>query len=376
MRILFICKDNPFGVGGANFAAHAFLRAFSDLAEGQIDVVMSSEIQEENSIRVANYYKTPPRSFVSKILSVVTGQMHRHTLTVKRLLKSGQRYDLVVFNNSKVSANLLEVTRATGAKRVTIHHNLELEYFLDNTPNAIFRRLFKKHVAEAERTSYLNSEVNLFLTFSDLQEFERIYGKNGKINECIRGFEYKDLPEVIEKPYDGQRPVIAITGSLCTVQGIDGVKYFFSELYSSVPDNFSIIISGRSPSKEVVELCESKNNVELIANPIDMNEVINKADIYLCPTRLGGGQKLRVMDGLRLGLPVLTHACSERGYEDFKLSGSLASFSNADDFITALSQMCERLQKGLVNRETVRNQYAEIFSYEAGLSRIKRIFEG
>ena len=107
-----------------------------------------------------------------------------------------------------------------------------------------------------------------------------------------------------------------------------------------------------------------------------MNEVINKADIYLCPTRLGGGQKLRVMDGLRLGLPVLTHACSERGYEDFKLSGSLASFSNADDFITALSQMCERLQKGLVNRETVRNQYAEIFSYEAGLSRIKRIFEG
>mgnify|MGYP002855897776 CR=1 FL=1 len=374
MRILFICKDNPFGVGGANYAAHAYLRAFSDLSDGQIDVVMSSQIQEDESIRVANYYKTPPRSLISRLLSVVTGQMHRHTPTVKSLLKSGQRYDLIVFNNSKVSANLLDISGATGARRVTIHHNLELEYFLDNTPNAIYRNLFRRHVVETERSSYLYSEVNLFLTNSDLHEFKRRYGNNGRINECIRGFEYKELPDIEVKPYDDGHPTISITGSLCTVQGIDGVKYFFSDLYPSIPGNFRIIISGRSPSKEIIELCESKNNVELIANPKDMNEVINQADIYLCPTRLGGGQKLRVMDGLRLGLPVLCHVCSERGYEDFKMTGNLESFSDTVEFATALNKICERLRAGETNRYLVRKQYAELFSYEADLSRIKKIF--
>ena len=55
----------------------------------------------------------------------------------------------------------------------------------------------------------------------------------------------------------------------------------------------------------------------MIPNPESIDDIITDSDIYLCPTRLGGGIKLRVMDGLRLGIPVITHSCSARGYDYF-----------------------------------------------------------
>ena len=74
------------------------------------------------------------------------------------------------------------------------------------------------------------------------------------------------------------------------------------------------------------------SNVELIPNPEDMNKVIGSGDIYICPTRVGGGLKLRIMDGLKLGLPVITHDCSSRGYDAFYGTPYLKSFSNKEGF--------------------------------------------
>ena len=154
---------------------------------------------------------------------------------------------------------------------------------------------------------------------------------------------------------------------------MDGIKYFFKELYDYLPSSCEVTISGRSPEPEVIRLCESKSNVHLVANPDHISDIIRQSDIYLCPTRLGGGLKLRVMDGLRLGIPVVTHSCSARGYDAFRDSGFFYEFSTPQEFGRAVEILQEAYSRGEVERERIRDEYLKVFSYEAGFQRLKQI---
>ena len=62
-----------------------------------------------------------------------------------------------------------------------------------------------------------------------------------------------------------------------------------------------MIIAGRNPAAILIEKCKCLPNVTLIPNPENMQDILMQGDVYICPTRLGGGLILRIMDGLRLG---------------------------------------------------------------------------
>ena len=372
MKILFVNKDNPFGVGGGDFATHAFLMALSDLSDGDIDVYLRDGVKVNDSIK-ANFIIVPERNILARIKSLFTGHLHRNVNAVRKRLAEGIRYDYCVFNNSRTSTGLIRQVKSLDIKVITLHHNVEPEFVSDNTPNPVHRALLMRLVRKAERTAWQLSDYNLFLTNQDLQAFQKLYGRNHSINGVIGTFEYKPLPELKLKDRTLCHLTFAITGSLCLQQGIDGIKYFFEELYQYLPDGSEVIISGRQPTEEVIALCNSYDNVRLIANPNDMNEIINMADVYICPTRLGGGLKLRVMDGLRLGLPVIVHSCSARGYDELIGSDCLSVFNTKEEFASELHKMVSKLQAGTILRNTIRQRYEEVFSYQSGLSRLKTI---
>ena len=102
-----------------------------------------------------------------------------------------------------------------------------------------------------------------------------------------------------------------------------------------------------------------------------MNEVVSQADIYLCATRTGGGLKLRIMDGLKNGLPVITHVCSARGFDIFENEVFFKSYSTPLEFYTSVLE----LMKLKNNKKDIQNIYKKHFSYEAGVDRLKRILE-
>jgi len=96
-----------------------------------------------------------------------------------------------------------------------------------------------------------------------------------------------------------------------------------------------------------------------------------EADYYICPTSLGGGLKLRIMDGLQWGLPVVTHAVSARGYDAFKDAGCLFAYSNQEEFADALR--C--LKSTIFDKKQVQTLYNSIFSFGAGVDRLKNILK-
>ena len=99
-----------------------------------------------------------------------------------------------------------------------------------------------------------------------------------------------------------------------------------------------------------------------------MLPVLSQAKYYICPTSLGGGFKLRVMDGLSAGLPVLCHSVSARGYESFVKEGCLLIYDSPSSFRSQL----ERLKKLNVDRKDIQSMYEQSFSFDSGKKRLTR----
>ena len=240
-----------------------------------------------------------------------------HDFSVEDELASGG-YDLVVFNGSPCSYGQIDVAHRFGCKVITIHHNFQLEYASDNIRH--FRRFVLGWVERAERESILKSDLNLTLTQSDLDQLYRFYDP-GHTSRIEVGGAFFLNPEDRLTQEEAQRPAeplhFVITGNLSCVQSWKSLKDwadgYLDLMKESVP-GMSLTVAGREPSKSFVADFESRG-IRVIPSPVSMREILLSASCYLCPINLGSGIKLRLLDGLKVGIPVIAHVAAARGYE-------------------------------------------------------------
>lgn len=371
-RILYILKHDPWGVGGGSYASLIYLTAFRQLFPShQLDVLICDDClkhQPKEWKDKCNFIPVPKRGELSRYLSFLTGIMHRYQTITKEMLRQND-YEYCIFDHNQIAGTLVDFVK-TETKTIVIHHNVEQKYSADNSKSSLYKMLILPLVIKCEKKSYKKCDYNIFLTAEDMNEFQSLYGKTNGHCSAIGLFEAKD--NVITPCCNCQKdPTIVISGSLCNVQNTDGIMYFIQELYPLIPKNIPIIIAGKNPISPIINAVKGLPNVRLIANPEDMNDVINQANIYVCSTRLGSGIKVRVSDGLRNGLPVIAHKVSARGYDEYIQKGCFFSFSTPKEFKEALDVVIENQKRGAWNSEEITKLYLSISSLNAGCERLK-----
>ena len=373
MRVLIVTHNYLSGFGGGAYGARAYINAFAALYD---DVSLLYPVQEGNAapteispwVRMMGVADpVPVHRKAGRIL--FKGVLHRFEKPFRDLL-SRERFDIIVFQNSKCSSRIIREARASGARTVVIHDNYEKEYTRDNMP-FLLRPLLLPAVVRTERNAVREADLNLVLTPDDAHVLERRYGdgKKGRI-ERWGSFEYK--PAGTWSPCTVSEPVFAITGNLGAMQTLSSLIPWLSDYYpilKSVIPEARLVVAGKNPSTELKRIL-SMQGAELVDTPADMTEVLRRAKYYVCPVDCGGGIKLRVMDGLRQGLPVLAHKVSARGYEAFQ-GISLFAYEDRDSFRTALQALLDCPG----NQETRRQLYLRCHSFDAGVSRLRKILE-
>ncbi|OJU54279.1 MAG: hypothetical protein BGN96_13420 [Bacteroidales bacterium 45-6] len=377
-KILYILKHNPWGVGGGCYASRGYLEAFTDICCNgyAIDLCLCEEYvasMDSETVQKYNVFGVKPRPAFSRYLSFLTGEMHRYNTNVRELLKKN-KYAYVFFDHNSIAGTLVHVAQANGAKIITLHHNYEPEYYRDNATNLIVLNLILPHVMKAEKRAYIQSDYNIFLTEEDQELFIKKYGDSKGKCGVIGSFEHKGVDILPKVDACGERSKdrikMVVTGSLSNIQNNDGIQYLFKSLFKLIPEDCDLLLAGKNPTEEITDIVKLYNNVTLIANPTNMSEVIANADVYLCTTRLGSGIKIRIMDGLRLGLPVLTHKISSRGYTIFEKTKSLFVFTDEREFEEKLIELISRIRAGEVNKESIRKLYKKHFSFNAGKDKL------
>ena len=380
MRILYVLKHNPWGIGGGCYACRNYLQLFSEVFAGaDMDVCICREYltpEREKEYPKAHFYAVDPRGLMSKAMTIFSGVMHRHQNVVEALLGQNQ-YDYCVFDHNSIAGSLVVACRRKGVRSIVLNHNCEYDYFRDN--NGWLKRLmFLRQVRRNECRSYLGCDYNIFLTEEDKVQFESMYGKSDTtsiVGGCFYPKGYAMTSFGSSMPLRKERMKIVVSGTMGNVQNMDGINYLLDELLPHVPKDMEVVLAGKNPPASLMERVQSMSpRVTILPNPKDMDAIVRDCDIFLCPARLGGGMKLRVMDGFRNGLPVIAHKVSARGYREFEKHGMMWEFETAEEFATSLHQAMQDIREAKITRENIVEEAFCRFDFAEIVKRIKKPF--
>ena len=372
MRTLFITHHYLSSPGGGTFASRAYINAFAELSD---EMTLLYPVKEGEGLfeGINTCIKLVPVRYelpkVIKLVRILTGKVHRYFSTAPAYIQSGQ-FDTIVFDTSIVSYRLITMAKQCGLRTIVIHHNFQYEYFRDNTHGPMkWITLF--WCQRYEKQAVQLADINLTLTETDKESLIKIGGQQTKNSFAVLGtFEYQYTEK--KKPQKGNGiKNFVITGDLSGVQTYESLIPWINNLYAELkavfPDSH-LTIAGRNPNSQLLALCQ-KHNISIIASPPSMEPILEAADCYICPTSLGSGIKLRVLDGLKWGLPVVAHNVSARGYEQMEETGCLLRYSDGPSFRAALTLLREKS----IDKEKVLTAYRKIFSLEAGCKRLESI---
>lgn len=369
MRTLFVTYHYLHGNGGGVFASRGYVNAFAELSEHLTllcpvkDGAMPEGIREGVRIVPVPYEKP---QWV-KYLHLLAGRIHRYFGVFGKTLAS-DRFDTVVFDACYASFRLIDRARRAGCRVIVIHHNSQCDYVRANYRFPV-RGPMLFWTRRSEREAVLESDLNLVLTPDDGVQLRRLYDKEGRTRFGVVGvFEYRRQEPLHCAPV--QKPVFVITGNLSMRQTeeplLEWLRTCLPELRAAVP-SVSVIVAGKAPSERLQARC-LEAGVELVASPKDMQSVLARGRYYICPASLGGGLKLRIMDGLRNGMPVLAHRASARGYEPF-VDRFVFCYDDRRSFREALGRMTA-LE---TDKESLLRLYHDVFSFDAGLERLRNL---
>ena len=369
-KILFFATSNIFLPSGGGLANRALLKALEEEYPNRVDVV-HPEVKNEVP---SNFYLVPDYTGKEKIKGLLKGRVHKYNPWLLNFIDQHRGEYSHCLINGGVFGDLVEEVQARGIKVCVIHHNYEVEFQMDNRSMPTFGGNFPWFVKRNERNAYRYADLNLFLTNSDRETLKRVYGDICKGNNIVIGiFEDVDrsYDDVIGKELSSYNLVIC--GSLNSVQTLRGMEHFSANclpaLHSFYKDDFSLLITGRNPNEYICKLADNDKQIRLVPNPENMSDTIIDCGIFICPTNVGGGIKLRVMDGLKLGMPIITHKVSARGYDAFWDKPWFQIYEDRDSFKRSLEKINSIMKENAGLRDEIIESYKQIFSFSRGKER-------
>ena len=372
MKSLIVAYSEMNGNGGGIFATLAYVNAMAALADETVFMFPSRDDAPDPRIHPAVRQipvRDPASRFGKAVRVFFKGIPHRFESQFTELV-SQERFDLVSFHNSKASRGLIDQAHACGAKVITVHNNYERDYTVDN--EKWYRLpLTLPATLKSERESVRKSDLNLVLCEKDRELLYRHYDPRRRSRMEVLGvFEYAHREFPVRE--EVAAPVFVITGNLSTRQAeeslVPWMKRYHPLLREVVPDA-KVIMAGKRPGPGLKALA-AERGIEVVDTPPDMEAVLARGKYYVCPTCKGGGVKLRVMDGLRAGLPVLAHDISARGYEPF-LDVTLFKYHDRTSFCASLERMLSRHP----DVRDALHTYSDHFSFEAGRARLGELLK-
>ena len=379
-RVLFVAVLDPFKTGGGSQATRAYMDAVIEIfGVENVDVITSTGVTVPESYKHINFIFVPQRSKLRSYMLFPFGVLGRFSEAVASYLKNHDGdYDYCIINGGLEAGWCFKHIRNLRIKKVTIHHNQEVKYCMDTKNILTLRGRWPYIVRMVERNAYRYSNYNLFLTQQDLKEMEESYDKTEAKNRLIGTFDYKDA-ETIQPRNDEKCFHIVASGTMAHYQTTHGILDFYKRYYpiaQRLIPQIKILLTGRNPSEEIMKLEKATHlSIRVSANPENIMEKVQHGRIFLCPTDIGSGLKLRAMDGLKCGLPILVHEVSARGYDAFFEKNYYRIYHDEASFERGLKDILSYLETTPDSIKIINNDYYEYFGFYKGVERFKKALE-
>lgn len=235
---------------------------------------------------------------------------------LKRAL-SGAQFDVVFFDTISL-ASYRDLVQ--GAATVLNHHNIESHLFDRRIAyeDNLLRRAY--YAIEAKKLSRYESDVvgrfDANVTVSQLDA--------ARLQDIVPRARTGVVANGVDVEYFKAGSQTAEHGHLVMVSGMnwfpnrDAAIYMVREIWpllSRACPKVRLTIVGASPPPEVQELAAADERVTAPGFVDDVRPYMDRAQIYLCPMRDGGGTRLKILDALSMGKPIVATTMAIEGID-------------------------------------------------------------
>lgn len=120
-------------------------------------------------------------------------------------------------------------------------------------------------------------------------------------------------------PQKEERPTILFCGAMDYNPNVDGLRWYFETMHDSivkaVPD-MQFYIVGKDPIPEV-KAYGQRPNVIVTGGVPDVRPYYQRAWMQIVPIRIGGGTRLKIVESLSMGTPVVSTTIGAQGLDLF-----------------------------------------------------------
>jgi len=218
------------------------------------------------------------------------------------------------------------------------------------------------------------SEVDLVITISD-EEKDVIKNWGIPIDKIITVGMGVDTDKFRPVSLNNDSMNIVNLGLARFPPNVDAIFYFYNEIYPKIkkklPDARSFVV-GAEPPKSVQRLEEDKS-IKVLGFVDNLDEFLIETGVFIIPLRIGGGVKVRLMNALAMGLPIVTTSIGVEGIEATHMEDLIVS-DTAEEFAEAVIKILtnQELKKKLCinGPRLINNKY----SWEIIFNQINNIF--
>lgn len=281
-----------------------------------------------------------------------------------RALAASERFDMVHVD----TLGLMPYARHfRGAPLMLTHHDVESHLAgrrADAEASRLRRWFFRNEARKIERVLRTTCpEVALNVAVSELDAARLLHVAPGSRTHVVDNGVDIDYFRPSGDGEVGERSLV-FAGSLDCYPNEDAVRHFLDEIWpallASDPDRRAAIV-GRNPPPGVQAAAARDPRLTVTGRVADVRPYLEAAAIYVCPLRVGGGTRLKVLDALAMTKPLVATTLAVEGL-DLEPERHYLPAQSPAEFVAQITRLerdgALRRSLGRAGRELVERRYS------------------
>ena len=280
---------------------------------------------------------------------------------LKNYLKE-QKIDIVIFESIYLANYFSLVKKYSSAKIIVRSHNVEFLIWerLANNETSFFKKFYLKKLAKDLKKAELQilNKIDAIAFISN--EDEKTLKKLGiKTNSTTIPISIQSAQQ--QSNYNTNS--FFFIGSMNWLPNIETVKHLiqtiFPEIRKTIPDA-KLYIAGSSMPEEFQTSIEA--GIEIVGYVDSISDFMISKGIMLVPIQSGSGVKIKIIEGMNFGVPILTTPLGIEGIalengKDVLIASNDTDFINAAIELNSLKELREYI--GNNAKKTIQFNYSE-----------------